>query len=108
MRTVHQNDPQSNPRTPAQARVFAPLGVVTARAAHATPETVVTRRRHLCIIEEGARNVAEDEPAFVFSRGRKIVAGVNAPASAIDALRRHARTAESEQPRVPWQGRKAA
>jgi hypothetical protein len=95
-----------NPRTDARG-ASSGLGVVTARAAHATAEACVTRRRHLFIAEEGTRNVAEDAPAFVYSRGRKIVAGVDASASSVDALHRHAQRAESEQAPT-WQGRRAA
>lgn len=87
----------------------SPLGVSSMRAAHATPEAVVVRRRHLFSVEDGARNVAEDAPAFVYSRGRKIVAGVDAPASAIAALHRHAAAAERVTTPAPtWRERRAA
>lgn len=96
-------DPRTAPRG-----VSSGLGITTARAAHATADVVVTRRRHLFSVERGVRNVAEDAPAFIYSsRGRKIVADVDAPASAIDALRRHAQAAERE-PAPTWQGRRAA
>lgn len=98
MASLHENHPQSKARTDAQ-RGYTNLGLVTARAAHATPEAVVTRRRHLLAVEGGHRNVAEDAAVFVFSsRGAKIVAGRDASAAAVDALRRNAFAAERAQP----------
>jgi hypothetical protein len=103
-----ETGPQSKPRTPAQTRVFAPLGLVTARAAHATPDRVVTRERFMLADEGGARVITENAPAFVWSSGRKVIAGRDASPGAIDALTRHAQRAEREQTPQPWQGRRAA
>lgn len=109
MRILSTNPPEgkskTDPRTAPQ-RVSSPLCLVTARAAHATPSAVVTRQRYMLADESGARNVAENPPAFVVSNGRRVYAGRDASPSAIDALHRNAQAAEAERP--TWRERRAA
>jgi hypothetical protein len=111
MHRVYHPSPQSNFRTDAQ-RTSSGLGLTRARSAHATPETVVLRSRHLMAVEGGVRNVAESRPEFVVStRGERLVAGRDAEASAINVLHRHAEAharQQNEAQRETWHGRRAA
>jgi hypothetical protein len=111
MHRVYHPSPQSNLRTDAQ-RTSSALGLTRTRAAHAPPETVVRRERHMMIVGSGARNVAESRPEFVVStRGERIVAGRDATAEGIGALHRHAAEharVSAEGQREAWHGRRAA
>lgn len=108
MPRVIETFPQDKPKT-STPRPLPPLGVTTARSAHATASAVVRRSRHLMAVESGVRNVAEDEPLFIVSSlGARIAPSPDVAASAINALTRHAQAANREQsPRTTW-GRKAA
>lgn len=98
MQRVYHPGPQIN---------LKPFGISRARSAHATAETVVRRGRHLMAVESGVRNVAEDPAEFIVSQGRRVFAGLDAPASAINALHRHASAAERDE-RPTWQERRRA
>lgn len=99
--------PQSNLRRDAQ-RTSANLGIVTARSAHATPETIVLRSRHLMAVDDGARNVAEDPARFVYNqRGARLDATPEGASALMRHAHEHARVSAEGQ-RETWRTRRAA